>query len=236
MDQRRAEDHGGGPVDEQDGESAAELWERLAREMSSAREAAGIRPSDWGDTPDVPWTRSHLSNLEHGRGRPTPEIAALYDERCPHPSGPGRFAELQAAAAQAEQRARAPRRHRLSGVRARFEPAGPSRPSSGWRVRGGVLAAVLALTLMAAWVLFGGKDENAPSTGPRTVCARDVIVRHEPAKAVGDEHQLRFGEAFEVERYAQGPNGPYDYAGGVARGRDARGRGWVAAKYLCDPR
>jgi len=102
MGERGAENPHRGVGDERAEESAPELWERLADEMRSAREEAGIRPSDRGDTPDVPWTRSHLSNLEHGRGRPTLEIAALYDERCPHPSGPLFFADLQTAATRAE--------------------------------------------------------------------------------------------------------------------------------------
>jgi hypothetical protein len=70
--------------------------------MREAREAAGVRPSDWGSTPDVPWTRSHLSNLEHGRGKPTPEVAELYDRHFAREDAPAYFRRLQAAAAEAE--------------------------------------------------------------------------------------------------------------------------------------
>ncbi len=236
MDQQQSGSDGGGRAGESAGESADQLWERLAGELRSAREAAGIRPSDWGDTPDVPWTRSHLSNLEHGRGKPTPEIAALYDKRCPHASGSGFFTELQASAARAEERAKGPRRRLRRTLRAPAEPAEPvegrTRPRSRWWFGAAALAGALG-ALAAALVLVGEKGGDDPPTGTRTVCAQDLILRGTPGEAAGGEPELVKGETFDVERHAEGSEGAYTYAGGVAHGRVARGEGWVMTRYLC---
>lgn len=167
-----------GVGDERAEESPPELWERLAGEMRSAREDAGIRPSDWGDTPDVPWTRSHLSNLEHGRGRPTPEIAALYDERCPHPSGPLFFADLQTAATRAEERAKGPRRRQrqtASGGAGRRAPRrarrGPGRRATRappGRVAGRCHARCVASSSGEHEPRARGRDEQREGVGPGT--------------------------------------------------------------------
>lgn len=229
------------PPDNPDGKPAGvpakTLWARLAEEMRAARQAAGIRPTDWGDTSDVPWTRSHLSNLEHGRGKPTAEVAALYDEKCPRAGKPTFFRSLQAAAAAADEREKGSTVRRAEDQRATSDAAiatdvRPSKPRVPRRWGAVLVAAALGLALAVTLVLWIGED-SSPPTGQRTVCARDLILRDSPGQAMGGEPELLRGETIEIDRFEEGPEGPYMYAHGTSRGREARGEGWVTEKYLC---
>lgn len=214
--------------------NAEALWARLAAEMRATRQEAGVRPTDWGGTSDVPWTRSHLSNLEHGRGRVTPEIAALYDARFPRPGAPGYFAGLQDAAATATVREADGDLPRGEAVAAAMTAPAIPRPAPRRARRfvvPGLALAAFAVLLVVGVLLLTGRGEAGPPTGARRVCARDLLVRPGPMP-VGSESgpHLAQGQRFVVDRYARGAESPHEYAHGhAARVRD----GWVLSRFLC---
>jgi len=219
------------------GVAAKTLWDRLAEEMRAARQAAGIRPTDWGNTPDVPWTRSHLSNLEHGRGKPTAEVAALYDEKCPRAGKPTFFRSMQAAAAAADEREKGPAVRRDEDHSATRDAAiavevRPAKLRAARRWGALFVAAALGLALAVTLVMWN-REDSSPASGQRTVCARDLILRDAPGPTRGGDPRLYRGETIEIDRFAEGPEGPHMYAHGTSQGREARGEGWVTEKYLC---
>lgn len=112
---------------------------------------------------------------------------------------------------------------------------------------------LLAAVAMAASVNVRNRDEidlvtrpgstipsqeaqDSPPLGRREVCAQDLTVRRQPS-AGGVSGTLYRGETVEVDRYEAGPDGPYTYAHGLAKGRAVSGAGWVVSKFLgpCAP-
>ena len=211
------------------------LWQRLADEMRAARQRAGVRPGAWADDPEVLWTRSHISNLEHGRGRPPEELVELYDRRFPNPQDPLFLQRLRAQAERVSAQSDVPEASLQT-------PAAPAPPRARRRplapIAAVTAAAALACVVAIVLLAFGGNDSRhaavPPVLGSRTVCARDLRVRSAPQADLDEaEPQLTRGDGFVVDRYVKGDAGPHEWAHGTS---DASGHtlsGWVLASWLC---
>src|SRR5437016_2400194 len=71
---------------------------------AAARLGAGIRLVDWAKK--TGWHHSHLSNVEHGRTKPSEELAGAYDDAFSPPENPVRLQRLRADAMAADERSR----------------------------------------------------------------------------------------------------------------------------------
>ena len=139
-----------------------ELWRRLAQEMRAARLGAGIRLVDWAKK--TGWHHSHLSNVEHGRTKPSEELARAYDDAFSPPENPVRLQRLRADATTADERSRpetapsprvaAPRASAMAGDEDLKQVAGSPGVWRRWRVGAAVVAALLAV-LVAGLLTFG---------------------------------------------------------------------------------
>jgi hypothetical protein len=154
-----------GGVNGEQGEGKArsdELWRRLAQEMRGARLGAGIRLVDWAKK--TGWHHSHLSNVEHGRTKPSEELAGAYDDAFSPPENPVRLQRLRADAMAADERSRpmalpsprgtAPRAPAMAGGEALKLAAGSHGVWRRWRAGTAVVAALLAV-LVAGLLTFG---------------------------------------------------------------------------------
>jgi len=90
--------------------SAKQLWERLTAEMKAARERSGWQLQPWARERGLNYARSHLSNLEHGRGRPPRELVQAYDEDFSPRTDKTHLQRLRDVAEEAEQREQRERR------------------------------------------------------------------------------------------------------------------------------
>jgi hypothetical protein len=178
--------------------NSATLWQRLADEMRAARQRAGVRPGAWADDPEVLWTRSRISNLEHGRGRPPEEFVELYDRRFPNPEGPRFLRRLRAQAERVSIQSDVPK----ASPRTSAAPAPPrTRRPPRAIIAAVTTAAALACAVVAVLMVLGHHDRRraavSPPLGRRTVCARDLRVRSAPQADLDEaEPQLTRRAAF----------------------------------------
>jgi len=145
--------------------------------MRAARERSGATVREMG----LPYSASHISNIECGRAKPRRELAAAYDEHFSPRTDGARFERLWAdaqAAQDAEKEARDALEARRKGLRRGVpsDPA-PSRPRRGG-MRPMVLLAVVGLLALGAISVLLLETTSPGEPGAISPAAGKTCVGH----------------------------------------------------------
>ena len=142
-----------------DSVAAKEKWAQLSREMRAARERSGATVREM----DLPYSASHISNIERGRAKPRRELAAAYDEHFSPRTDMGRLERLWEDA-QAAQVAATEARNALEAKKKGLHRAMPSGRalSAPPRPLGMRPLASLVMVVLVVLVVLGGLSVLLP--------------------------------------------------------------------------